>query len=223
MRNKVVESLLKNEAPRSWTEYRSRPADERWEIIGGEAFPGKTETMAASPLYPHQHIVLNLALELKKAVGKGPCRVILSPFDVRFSESDCVEPDVMVVCRPERIKLTHVEGAPELVVEVVSPASVRYDRIHKLKLYAHYGVREYWIVTLDEPLVEVLMLDGATYRMAGVYGKQDTVRSHVLPKLRLPVDRLFDFPGEMMQGVRLIRETRAVYTAKRKRRVHYDR
>jgi Uma2 family endonuclease len=105
-----------------------------------------------------------------------------------------VQPDVLVVCDPRKIKDTHIEGAPDLVVEIASPSTTVYDRTLKLELYARYGVKEYWLVTPYPHLLEVLLLDGDGYRIRKVYRKQDTLTSPTLPGLELPLAAIFDFP-----------------------------
>ena len=80
--------------------------------------------------------------------------------DSGLSEEDIVQPDLIVVCDANRIKPTHIEGPPTLVIEVLSPSTQAYDRVRKLRLFAASGVQEVWLVTPHPSLVEVLTLDG---------------------------------------------------------------
>jgi len=172
----------------TWDDYRSWPGGERWELIGGAAF-----AMSPSPGVWHQRVSLALGAELRAFLQARPCAVFIAPLDVRLSATDVVQPDVLVVCDPRQITETHIEGAPVLVVEVVSPSSLSHDRVAKLRLYAAYGVKEYWLVTPYPHLAEVLVLDGSSYRIHGSYRKADTLTSPALPGLRLALERVFDF------------------------------
>ena len=99
--------------------------------------------------------------------------MFVAPTDVKLSEEDIVQPDLIVVCDANRIKPTHIEGPPTLVIEVLSPSTQAYDRVRKLRLFAASGVQEVWLVTPHPSLVEVLTLDGASYRIAGGYTRDE--------------------------------------------------
>lgn len=191
----------------TWADYRTWPADERWELIGGEAYG-----MSPSPTARHQRIQLDLAAALLPHFRKGPCQVFTAPLDVRLSDEDVVQPDVFVVCDSRQIQRTHVEGAPTLVIEIVLEHSAAHDRVRKCRLYARAGVREYWIVTPHPSSVEVLHLDGDTYRLAGAYEKRDTLTSPSFPGLALKLEDVFTFPLEPGEEP-VVREPPAKYRA----------
>lgn len=173
----------------TWDDYRSWPDDERWELIDGQPV-----AMSPSPGFRHQDVAVAIVTELRTFLKGKRCRVLVSPMDVKLSAVDVVQPDVLVVCDPRKIRDTHIEGAPDLVVEIASPSTTVYDRTLKLELYARYGVKEYWLVTPYPHLLEVLLLDGDGYRIRKVYRKQDTLTSPTLPGLELPLAAVFDFP-----------------------------
>jgi Uma2 family endonuclease len=185
----------------TWDDYRSWPADERWELIDGQPF-----AMSPSPGFRHQDIAAAITSALRSALRGKPCRAVAAPMDVRLSATDVVQPDVLVVCDARKITETHIEGAPDLVVEIVSPSTVAHDRMVKLRLYARHGVREYWIVTPYPHLVEVLVLDGATYRIHNVFRKADTLTSPALPGLAIALDTVFDFPIPPSEHIDEVRE-----------------
>lgn len=166
----------------TWSDYCHWPDCERWELIAGQAF-----AMSPSPTTRHQRIVGKLFRAIAAALAGNPCEPFVSPLDVKLSETDIVQPDILVVCDPDQIKPTHVEGPPALVIEVISDASVIHDRLRKLQLYARSGIAEYWIVTPTPGIVEVLLLDGESFRVAGTYGQADTVQSPSLPTLAIPL------------------------------------
>jgi Uma2 family endonuclease len=113
---------------------------------------------------------------------------------VKLSEEDTVEPDILVVCNPTQIKSTHIEGPPALIVEIVSPSSVRHDRVRKFQLYKQYGIKEYWIVTPRPAMIEILLFDGAFYNVQGLFTERHELVSPSFPNLRIPLAPVFDFP-----------------------------
>ncbi len=121
-----------------WDDYRVWDDGQRWELIGGEPF-----CMSPAPGSRHQEIVGGLFAHLFQHFQGRPCQPFVSPIDVKLSTEDVVQPDIVVVCDRSQVLETHIEGPPDLAVEVLSPSSHRHDRVRKLRLYARYGVGEY--------------------------------------------------------------------------------
>jgi len=190
----------------TWDDYRSWPDDERWELIDGHPY-----AMSPSPGVRHQRIVTAITVELHAFLQGGPCDVFVAPLDVKLSEADIVQPDVLVVCDPRKIKDTHIEGAPDVVVEIASPSSVCHDRTRKLSLYAKSGIREYWLVTPYPHLVEVLTLDGDGYRLHRTYLHTDVLTSPALPGFELNLVSIFDFPIPDDERIDEVRESPPPY------------
>ena len=190
----------------TWDDYRTWSDDERWEIIGGQAY-----AMSPAPGTRHQGIQRELTRQLGNFFLGKRCQVFPAPTDVKLSDIDTVQPDLAVVCDPRKIKPTHIEGAPDLVVEVLSPSSETHDRIRKIALYARSGVREVWLVRPYPWLVEVFVLDGDSYRLRQIYGKDDTLASPTLKGLKVKLDNVFDFPLEPGEETPMIREGRPKY------------
>lgn len=137
-------------------------------------------------------------------IGREGLRGLRRPLDVKLSELDIVQPDVFIVCEPDQVKETHIDGSPTIIVEVLSPSSLRHDRIRKLSLYAKFGVQEYWIVNPEPAMVEVLTLSGdGSYRVAGVYSDRNKIASEVLPELEFDAEVVFgppvDYPDEVKE------------------------
>ena len=196
----------------TWDDYRAWDDDQRWEIIGGEAY-----LMSPSPTPRHQGIIGELLLQMANHFKGKPCQVFVAPLDVVLSEEDVVQPDLMVVRKPDRIKRTHIEGAPSLVVEVVSEHSARTDRMLKLQLYARAGVKEYWIVTPWPSLVEVFLLRSGRYQVQEVCGKDQVLSSPSFPDLKIALKDVFNFPLEPGEEPPVVREPPApAYTTKRR-------
>jgi Uma2 family endonuclease len=190
----------------TWSDYRTWPDDERWEIIGGEAF-----AMSPSPTTRHQIISREVAAALHGFFKGKLCQFFSAPMDVKLSDEDVVQPDLLVVCDPKQILRTHIEGPPTLVVEILSPDSTAHDRIRKSALYARAGVREYWIITPHPSVVEVLSLDERGYLLHKAFGKDDTLTSPAFPDLQLKLGDIFTFPLEPGEEPPAVREPPARY------------
>lgn len=125
-------------------DYWNLPDGQRAELIGGELYG------MASPTWTHQRLVGGLYRILGEHIDakKLPCVAIVAPFAVNLfaDDSTFVEPDMLVVCDKNKLSDRACEGAPDLVVEVVSPSSRHMDYAKKNALYSEAGVREYWIV-----------------------------------------------------------------------------
>ena len=151
------------------------PEGERVELIDGKMY------MMASPTLTHQELLGWLYFKIRSYIMEkgGPCRVILSPFGVyiKDDEKNYVEPDVVVICNPDKLDEKGCHGAPDWVVEIVSPSSKTMDYIRKCALYEAAGVREYWIVDPMARNVKVHNFECGTWRQyafseqvkAGIY------------------------------------------------------
>ena len=167
----------------NWTYdlYAALPEDgKRYEVVDGVLY------MSPSPGDFHQKICLLVAHYLLTHVmlaGLGQVRP--APFDVELAPDTVVQPDVMVVlnARLARITPSRIKGAPDLVIEVLSPATEKYDRTEKRNAYERAGVTEYWLVDPFERTVEVLLLQAGTYRSAGIFKGRDTLPSQVVPTI----------------------------------------
>ncbi len=192
----------------TWDDYRRWDDDERWELIAGEPF-----CMSPAPSSRHQAIVSDLFGHLYQHFRSKCCRPLVSPIDVKFSAEDVVQPDIVVVCDRSQILETHIEGAPALVIEVLSPSTHRHDRIRKLRLYARFGVQEYWLVQPYPAMIEVLQLTGGDYRIAGAYTDTDTLHSPTFPELILDLSEVFTLPVPPVEQIDEIRESAPPYAA----------
>lgn len=169
----------------TFAEYQSWSGDERYEVIGGEPF------CMSSPTVLHQEICFNLSLALGTHFRGKPCKLFFAPLDVRLSDIDVVQPDLLVVCNKKQLTTNYVDGPPDLVIEVTSPSSLRHDRLRKFRLYAAFGVKEYWVLTPSPPMAEVYLLDGPGYRAHGAYSEKDILLSPSFPDLKLELEAIF--------------------------------
>lgn len=160
----------------------------RYELIDGEVI------MSPSPSEKHQWTLAQLHLRMAAHVAKKKLgRVYFAPFDVVFSEKTALQPDLIFVssARMGIIGPEYIIGAPDLVVEVLSPNRPSYDRVTKLEQYALHGVPEYWIIDPGEETAEVYRLAGKSYELKGVLGGDGALTTPFLPGWKLPVRSLF--------------------------------
>ena len=150
--------------------------------------------MPPSPSGPHQDAVGEIFSYLRthvKLAGLGLVR--LAPFDVELSPKDVFQPDIFVVLNAHLDKVTDkkVIGAPDLVVEVLSPGTSVFDRFTKYDIYARAGVPEYWIVNPEKRTVEVLVLEGDTYHSLGIFRGKAILPTRMVPDLPVHVEQFF--------------------------------
>jgi len=196
----MSEALGQLERRYTYADYCRWGDDERWELIDGEAY-----CLAPAPSATHQRIVVELITQLREMVRDGECEAFVAPFDVRLPDEEAasrgapddaidsvVQPDVLVVCDPEKIEERGCLGAPDFVVEVLSPHTGSKDLIRKTDLYERRGVREYWIVQPAERVIIVRVLgeNGKWSPPRFVEGK-GKLPVAVLPGVAIDLDRLF--------------------------------
>ena len=169
--------------------------DDRKEIINGEVF-----LMAPAPSSDHQEVSGEIFRQLANFLEGKRCKVYHAPFDVRLFERDgdtpkdvdtVVQPDITVVCDTSKIDKRGCKGAPDLVVEILSPSTQRHDRLVKLNLYQRAGVCEYWIVDPNNQAVQVMLLDGGSFRRCEVYTRRDIARVNVLQGCFIDLAKVF--------------------------------
>jgi Uma2 family endonuclease len=169
--------------------------DERIEIVDGEA------VMMAPPTTAHQLISGEMFRQLANYLEGKKCRAIPAPFAVRLFEKDgdspedvdtMVEPDISVVCDSSRLDKHGCKGAPDMVVEILSPSTQRHDRLVKLGLYQRARVREYWIVNPEDQTVQVMLLDdGGVLQLHEVYDRQSVAKVNVLDGCFIELSKVF--------------------------------
>lgn len=139
--------------------------EEPWE----ELIDGKVVAMSPRPVFSHNLIAGNLYALFWNYLRGRTCTPIMDGMDLYLSEKDRFVPDMMVVCDRSKIKEKGVYGAPDLVVEVLSPSTAKRDKTYKKEIYAKCGVREYWLVSPAEKSVEVYLPKEGTLELHEVY------------------------------------------------------
>ncbi len=167
----------------TYDDYLLFPNDgKRHEIIDGEL------AVSPAPSIVHQTILLRLTVALHQYLTAHPIgRVFFAPVDVILDPQNIVQPDAVFVSLDRQAIITqaNLQGAPSLVIEVLSPDSARRDRIEKRYLYERFGVQEYWVVDVDQALVEVYRRQADTLPIVQTLRAQDTLTSPILPAFSL--------------------------------------
>ncbi|MDR1250240.1 MAG: Uma2 family endonuclease [Treponema sp.] len=183
--------LLKEKEYYTYADYLEWDEDERYELIDGKAY------MMTTPSRLHQQISGELSGALWAFLKGKPCKVYAAPFSVRLhpaenlSDDTVVEPDLVVVCDSSKLDRRGCNGAPDLVVEILSPSTSRHDRIVKFQKYREEGVREYWIADPEEKSLVVYALKNGEY-VASTYEDTDTVQVAVLPGCAIDLKNVFN-------------------------------
>ncbi len=150
--------------------------------------------MTPAPGEKHQRISRNLQFELHKFLDKNPVGELYdAPFDVILEESTVVQPDLLIVLenRRSRIVPEGLRGAPNFLVEIVSPSARSRDTQLKRRLYEKFGVEEYWIVDPESETVEQLVASQAMFETQGVFSRSDTVVSKSISGMRIDFSKVF--------------------------------
>lgn len=163
--------------------------EKRHELIDGE------HIMTLSPRIIHQNASGNLFALLRDFVRKHKLgRVFAAPVDVVFSDFDVTVPDILFVSRERAQIITeeNVRGAPDLVIEILSPSTAEMDRKTKFRLYEKYGVREYWLVAPDAEIVQIFALRANGFELVGNYSGAQEIRSEVLTGFVCQAEEVFE-------------------------------
>ncbi|SRR5258705_483411 len=172
-------------------DYREMPeGPPYYQLIDGEL------QMSPSPNREHQEILTRIFAAFVRYLDKHPRagRLYVAPFDVYLTDLNVYQPDLVFISSERRNILSDqgAEGAPDLVVEILSPRTAKADRGVKRDIYARTGVQELWIVDPDREQVQVYDLPQNADAPAATYSKRQKLRSGVLPKLVIPIASIFD-------------------------------
>jgi Uma2 family endonuclease len=172
----------------NYHDYLQLPGDKRYEILDGELY------VVPSPNTRHQRVLKKiLSALIRQTEDKDLGECFAAPYDVILSEENVVQPDILFVCRErlEIIREANLSGAPDLAIEILSTGSRQQDLAIKRKIYARFGIREYWIVDPEAAVVEVLTWTESGYINAGTFRESDRLTSPILPQLDLPLSEIF--------------------------------
>lgn len=178
----------------TYADYLSWDEEESIEIIDGKPI------MQAAPTAQHQFISFELARQLGNYLEGKQCRAVAAPFTVRLFETETdspnhvktvVQPDISVICDMSRVDKNGYRGAPDMVIEILSPSTAKYDLLLKLDKYQEAGVKEYWIVDPLNQTVQVLLLENGIYKREAVYSKDEIVKVNILKGCYIDLSKVF--------------------------------
>lgn len=165
------------------------------EIIYGDLY------MMAPPSRIHQEVSIGLETQIQAFLKDKPCKMYHAPFGVRLFEQDSdspdnvdtlVEPDIAVICDHSKLDDQGCKGAPDMIIEILSPSTARYDRFVKFNLYQRAKVREYWIVDPHNGTVDVCIPDkDGKFIVSMIYARNDTAKVNVLPGCEIDLTKVF--------------------------------
>ena len=171
----------------TYSDYLTWDDDKRYELIDGEVF------LLVSPLFIHQEISGNLLCKLGNYLEGKKCEVIM-PIDVRLNsdteDNTVVQPDISVICDPNKIEEWGCRGAPDMIIEILSPETYNHDIVVKFNQYLKAGVREYWLVDPEARNVRVFLLKNGEY-VARAYGETDTISVNILEDCQIDLSDVF--------------------------------
>lgn len=167
----------------------------RWELIDGIPYD-----MSPAPNRKHQKIIGNLFIQISNYFKGKPCEIYIAPFDIRLSESyedehvieTVVQPDLSIFCDKSKLDEKGAKGAPDWVIEVLSPGTAYKDLNIKLLLYQQYQVKEYWIVDPETSNIHVFQLDKSLKYLPGtLYEKGQPIDVSIFKDLRIETSGIF--------------------------------
>jgi Uma2 family endonuclease len=169
----------------TFADYQKWPDDLDCEIIDGQIYD-----MSPAPSREHQRILGELHVQIHAALKGTTCQVYVAPFSVRLPEGDeqdsfirnVVEPDISVICDPKKLDDKGCRGAPDFIIEILSPHTSLKDQSHKLSLYECHGVREYWTIHPDDKVLTIRLLgENGKYGIPEIRPMHGRVNITVLP------------------------------------------
>jgi Uma2 family endonuclease len=179
----------------SYADYLRFEFEERLEIIKGHLFK-----MSPAPSRIHQGISANIFGPIYNALKGKSCRVYSAPFDVRLAKKSVndkevftvVQPDIVVVCDPTKLDKRGCIGAPDIVVEILSPGNNKKELINKYEVYEEAGVKEYWIVSPSEKtLFRYILDDNGKFQPTKLLTEGEEVTTTIIPGFKLILDEVF--------------------------------
>lgn len=181
----------------SYADYLTWSDDRRWELIDGRAV-----CMSPAPGRQHQKISGELFSQVHAFLRGKKCEVYAAPFDVRLAETagtvaddyfdTVVQPDIVIVCDPNKLDERGCNGPPDVIIEILSPSTTRMDMTVKFDIYQRYGVKEYWIVhPKDQTVLVFKLLESGLYGVPERYCAEDVVPVSSLGDLHVELTQVF--------------------------------
>jgi len=178
----------------TYADYLKWQFKERVELIKGRIFK-----MSPAPSTLHQKVSIILASQIAWFLRGKHCDIFTAPFDVRFpnekgtnSTYTVVQPDICIICDKSKLDEKGCVGAPDMIIEILSPKSAKKDIKDKFQLYEENGVREYWIISPENKVVDVFVLkEDKKYHLIGKFADDDKVKVNIFEGLEINLADIF--------------------------------
>jgi len=174
-----------------YEKYLNLPEMTRAEFIDGRIY------YLGAPTKKHQEVLKRLSTRFENYLHGKSCDVYFAPFAVKIdfefdqSSRNTLQPDLLVVCDDEKFSKQALNGAPDLIIEILSPSNASHDRVFKYNKYLSVGVKEYWIVDPMKEKIMVNIITGSMYSTT-IYAKGDVIKVSILADLSINVTDLFE-------------------------------
>ncbi len=180
--------MLKEKIRLTYNDYLTLPEEKRYELMEGELF------MVPAPDFYHQIVSGNIVFPLREFVKKGNLGIVVAaPVDVILFPEDVLQPDILFISRERRHIITekNVSGAPDLVIEILSPSTQERDKLVKRDIYSKYGVQEYWIIDPVGKNIEVMTLGSEGYKLHAIFLNDEVLTSPLIQGFSLSLKEVF--------------------------------
>lgn len=179
----------------TYANYLTWRFNERVELIKGKIFK-----MSPAPARRHQAIAVRIVSDFEHFLRRKMCKVYPAPFDVRLPSNandknpyTVVQPDICVICDSNKLDDKGCFGAPDLIVEILSPFTSAKDTSEKFELYQEHGVGEYWIVDPSNNVIDIFLLDNVgKYQLKGKYNVKHCICPQLFPELKINLTEVFE-------------------------------
>lgn len=183
----------------TYSQYKNWPESERWEIIDGEPY-----NMSPAPGMTHQKISGKIFRTIGNYLEGKSCQVFSAPFDVFLREKNqseediknIVQPDLSIICDESKLSEKGCTGAPDIVIEIISPSTASHDQITKLRLYEKHGVKEFWLFHPVDRIVWKYILEKDVYGKPEIFDFTSKPSFNLFPDLELDLMKIFDVKKE---------------------------
>ena len=183
-----MQTVIEEKKTYTYEDYLKTPDDKRYELIEGDLI------MTPSPKPYHQSISENIAFEIGKFVReKKSEKVFHSPCDVYFDDAKVLQPDILFISK-DRLGIIgekNIQGAPDLVIEILSESTAYRNLVKKKKIYSKFGVKEYWVVDPEEKTIEMYTLKDMVFVLAGSFSKNEILKSALLEGFTMNLEIVF--------------------------------
>jgi Uma2 family endonuclease len=186
--------LIKPEQKYSYADYLTWDEDDRWEIIDGVPY------MQSAPSRIHQEISGELYRQFANYLQGNPCKIYHAPFCVRLDNEkndddikNVVEPDITIVCDKSKLDEKGCKGSPDMIIEILSPSTVKTDRVIKFNKYEKAGVKVYWVVEPEQKILSVFSTQSdRRYGRPEIYTDKDKIAVNIFPDLEIDLNTIFN-------------------------------